>query len=284
MARRKPRAYTRQAQARRARRSMRWAMLLLVAAGAVFIAAKIMAQRHKDRAAIRDIENLTYVKTPSGINEQIVEYKGMTVSFNPDLHIPNWVAWELTADEAAGSEPRYNKFAADPDVEGCPAPDDYRNSGYDKGHMAPAGDMKWDNEAMRQTFYLTNIVPQDGALNRGTWKNIEEKCRARAARDSAVVIVCGPVPGEKPREYIGNGKVAVPRRFFKVILSPYAATPQAIGFVMDNGKVAGGMQAAAVTVDHVEAITGYDFFSALPDSMENALESTVNFNRWSRLK
>ena len=78
--------------------------------------------------------------------------------------------------------------------------------------------------------------------------------------------------------------MAVPQRLFKVVLSPWADTPQAIGFLMDNGAVPGGMQAAAVTVDEIEALTGHDFFSTLPDSIENRLESTINFTRWSRLK
>lgn len=243
-----------------------------------------MLARNSRHPGFQSTGDLTYVRTNSNLSENIINYDGMTVSFNPDLHIPNWVAWELTAEEATGTEPRYDKFYYDPNVEGCATPEDYVHSGYDRGHMAPAGDMKWDKKAMEETFCMTNIVPQDGSLNRGTWKKIEEKCRARAAKDSAIIIVCGPVLTDKPREYIGSSRVAVPQRLFKVILAPWAETPYAIGFLMDNGAVPGGMQAAAVTVDEIEAVTGHDFFSALPDSLENKLESTVNFNRWSRMK
>lgn len=275
---------TRQAARRRNRRSLKESLILLLIVAAVFAGARYMLSQQKRHAGLQAIDNLTYVRTAPGVKEEIINYRGMTVSFNPDLHIPNWVAWELTAEEAAGTEARADKFYNDPDIEGCAWPEDYSGSGYDRGHMAPAGDMKWDKEAMTETFCMTNILPQDGALNRGTWKKIEEKCRARAAKDSAVIIVCGPILTEAPREYIGSSRVAVPQRFFKVVLSPWAETPQAIGFLMDNGAVPGGMQAAAVTVDEIEALTGHDFFSSLPDSIENRLESTVNFTRWSRLK
>lgn len=227
-------------------------------------------------------EILTVV-APDSVNDQIYIYRGMNIAFNSNLHIPNWVAWDLTADEVAGTEPRTNKFFTDPTVEGCAQLADYKGSGYDRGHMAPAGDMKWDAEAMKETFFLTNIAPQAPELNQKAWMNVEEKCRARVSLDSVLYIVCGPVPGEI-REYIGDTRVAVPERFFKVICAPYANPPYAIGFIMENGRVAGGMQKAAVTVDRVEEITGYDFFSALDDDLENRIESNVNFDRWSRLK
>lgn len=274
----------RQTARRRRRQSLNRAVILIVLVAAIFVGAFYMLSQQKKNAEVQQLGNLTYVKTAPGLNERIINYKGMTVSFNADLHIPNWVAWELTADEAAGSEPRSNNFYNDPDIAGCAYPEDYTGSGYDRGHMAPAGDMKWDKTAMEETFCLTNIAPQDGSLNRGTWKKIEEKCRARVVADSAIVIVCGPVLTEAPREFIGDSRVAVPQRFFKVILSPWAKTPQAIGFLVDNGAVPGGMQAAAVTVDEIEALTGHDFFSTLPDSIEAALESKINFTRWSRLK
>lgn len=224
------------------------------------------------------------VKAPEWLRSVPVSYKGMEISFNSELHIPNWVAWELTRDETSGDEPRYNKFMTDTDIDGCPSPGDYSYSGYDRGHMAPAGDMKWDSEAMRQTFFLTNICPQAKALNTGAWKRLEEKCRLWAQADSAIYIVCGPVPGDAPLEYIGNTRVAVPARFFKVIVSPYANPPRGIGFIMPNSRVEGGMQKAAVSIDEVEAVTGFDFFSALPDSIENMVESQCRFNRWSNIR
>lgn len=228
--------------------------------------------------------NLLDVKwTGAPYPEQRVHYSGMEVSFNPEAHIPNWVAWELTADETAGSQPRHNRFEADPAVRGCATPDDYRYSGYDRGHMAPAADMKWSEKAMRESFLLTNICPQTHKLNSGSWKKLEEKCRVWATADSAVYIVCGPVLTDEITERIGASEVAVPRRFFKVIIAPYADPPRGIGFIMPNAAVPGGMQQAACSIDEVEAVTGMDFFSALPDSLENLIESQANFHQWSRV-
>ena len=227
-------------------------------------------------------DSLEVVKTPSSVESEIVRYPGFTVSFNPQHHIPNYVAWTLTGNEAQGEEvkKRTDNFAPDPNVYGCPTLNDYKGSGYDRGHMAPAGDMKWSVDAMNASFLLTNMTPQAHALNKGAWRTLEEKCREWAKRDSAVIIVCGPILTDKLTERIGNTGVTVPKRFFKVVLSP--SISQGIGFIMDNGQVKGGMQAAAVSIDSVEAVTGYDFFSALPDDIENRIEAECNFPRMSK--
>lgn len=229
-------------------------------------------------------ESLSRVVVPSNTVEEIINYPGFTVSFNKKHHQPNWVAWELTAEETKGTEPRSNNFAADLNVDGCATLADYKGSGYDRGHMAPAADMKWSAKAMESCFYLTNMCPQLSVLNSGTWGKLEDKCRTWALRDSAIIIVCGPILTDRITKTIGETKVSVPSRFFKVILAPYANPPRAIGFVMPNGKVQGGMQQAAMSVDEVERITGFDFFSALPDDIENEVESQCNFALWSRLK
>ena len=232
--------------------------------------------------------DLEEVKMPKSVPDYIIRYQPMTVSFNRETHQPNWVAWELTREETEGeiSRDKAAGFSADPNVPGCPSPSDYTHSGYDRGHMAPAGDMKWKQSAINQSFYMTNICPQAGELNRGAWKKLEENCRQKAAADSAIVIVCGPIftPGVD-HETIGyDTRIPVPDKFFKVILSAYADPPTAIGFIMPNSYVTGGMQTCAVSVDSVEAVTGYDFFSALPDDVENTLEAQCDFPRWSVIR
>ncbi len=265
---------------------MMWRIILLlfILLAAAFIGVNMSKANSSTRTSATTALDLTKVIAPESLPSYPISYTGMDISFNPKLHIPNFVAWELTADEVDGTVSRGNKFFCDESVPGCPDSWDYSYSGYDRGHMAPAGDMKWSRKAMDETFFLTNICPQSGDLNRGAWKTVEEKCRARAKMDQALYIVCGPVPGEKPIELIGDSKVFVPKRFFKVICAPYANPPYAIGFIMPNGKVVGGAQKAAVSVDEVEAATGYDFFSELPDDLENQIESRADFNRWSRMK
>ena len=215
---------------------------------------------------------------------QMVKYKGFSLSFNKKMHVPNWVVWELTGEEVAGTYPRKDNFRGDDNVAGSAEKWDYSYSGYDRGHMAPAGDLKWSKKAMDESFYMTNMCPQAKSLNTGAWKRLEEKCRQWATIDGAIIIVCGPVLTDPINEYIGDSRVAVPQRFFKVILSPYVDEPRGIGFIMPNSKVPGGMQAAAVSIDEVERVTGLDFFSSLPDEIENKVESQCKFHYWSTLK
>ena len=228
--------------------------------------------------------NLEHVVTPQSTPSQFVNYEGYCLSFNSKMHVPNWVAWELTGIEANGLEPRKDNFRGDDNVAGSAEKWDYSYSGYDRGHMAPAGDMKWSKKAMDESFYMTNMCPQAKSLNTGAWKRLEEKCRQWAEVDSAIIVICGPVLTDPINEFIGDSRVAVPQRYFKVILSPYVDNPRGIGFIMPNGKVPGGMQAAAVSIDEVERITGLDFFSSLPDEIENEVESQCKFHYWSTLK
>ncbi|MBD5344520.1 MAG: DNA/RNA non-specific endonuclease [Bacteroides sp.] len=229
-------------------------------------------------------EALMHVEIPDTIPSHFIQYTGMNIGFNPRLHIPNWVAWQLTADEATGEEPRTNKFYADENVPGSAEYYDYNYSGYDRGHMAPAGDMKWDSEAMRESFLMTNIAPQAKALNTGAWKRLEEKCRTWAHVYGDIYIVCGPVLSGGPLEYIGDSRVYVPRRFFKAIIALSPDGAKGIGFIMPNEKVQGGMQKAAVTIDEIEHVTGYDLFAALPDDIESDVESQCDFHYWSTLR
>ncbi|MDE6535948.1 MAG: DNA/RNA non-specific endonuclease [Muribaculaceae bacterium] len=237
-------------------------------------------------AIITETDGLLEVKTAPGVTEQIKEYTGFTVSFNADTHLPNWVSWELTADKTSGPAERKGKrFFKDYDIKGCPAHRDYTGSGYTRGHMAPAGDMKWSEEAMTDCFTMANMCPQLQALNSGTWGKVEDKCRQWALRDSALIIIAGPVINPPaPDEFIGDIEVAVPKQFFKVVLAPYANPPRAIGFLMPQGKVYGGMQATVVTVDSIESLTGHDFFASLPDSIETLIESKAQFHKWNNAK
>lgn len=263
-------------------------LMLFVMLAAIGYGAKWLNARRQCEATgiltATEADALLHPATNPGLVEEIVEYEGMTVSFNRELHIPNWVSWELLGSEVDGNTERSNKFHTDPNVTGCATPDDYKGTGYDRGHMAPAADMKWSETAMQESFTMTNICPQLHSLNGGAWKKLEEKCRLKAMADSAIIIIAGPVATDEFDEYIGRSEVAVPKRFFKVVLSPWSNPPTGIGFIMDNGKIPGGLQTTAVTIDEVESITGHDFFAALPDSIEQIVESQCRFNAWSNAK
>lgn len=212
--------------------------------------------------------------------EQIIRHSGYTVSYNKDLKIPNWVSYELTREETKGKEKRGNRFIADPLVTGPIATNaDYTRSGYDKGHMAPAADMKWSPEAMKESFYFSNMCPQHPQLNRRGWKNLEEKIRNWAIADSAIIIICGPIIEKQPKT-IGKNKVVVPQRFFKVVLSPFAKPIRAIGFLFTNEQAVEPLSSYVVTVDSIESLTNMDFFAPLPDEIENKIEANANYSLW----
>lgn len=212
--------------------------------------------------------------------EQIIRHSGYTVSYNEDLRIPNWVSYELTRRETKGKEKRSDRFIADPLVKGVIATnEDYSRSGYDKGHMAPAADMKWSATAMKESFYFSNMCPQHPQLNRRGWKKLEEKIRDWAVADSAIIVICGPVI-KKPTKTIGKNKVAVPQQFFKVVLSPFAKPMRAIGFLFNNEQSVDPLSAYVVTIDSIERLTNMDFFAPLPDEIENKIEAKSNYFEW----
>lgn len=212
--------------------------------------------------------------------QQIIRHTGYTVSYNKDTKLPNWVSYELTRAETKGKEKRSNRFIADPLVKGAIATNaDYTRSGYDKGHMAPAADMKWSPVAMNESFYFSNMCPQHPQLNRRGWKKLEDRIRDWAVADSAIIIICGPVIKQQPKT-IGKNKVVVPQQFFKVILSPFVKPMRAIGFLFNNEQSVDPLSAYVVTVDSIERLTNMDFFSLLPDEIENKIEAEANYFQW----
>ena len=210
------------------------------------------------------------------LNYPIIKHKAYTLAFNPNYKTPHWVGWELTAQESEGEAERDDQFIPDPKANGHSAySSDYSRSGYDRGHMAPAGDMKWDAMAMSESFYMTNICPQVHSLNAGKWNSLEKKCRELAKKFGKVYITCGPIYTSKKPKVIGANRVAVPDAFYKVILIPNAnnGEPIAMGFVFQNKKEVRTLISHQLTVDRVEEMTGLDFFADLPDEIENKIES-----------
>lgn len=212
--------------------------------------------------------------------EHLLVRLGYCTSYNREAKLPNWVAWHLTAEHTDGNIGRSNDYREDIDV---PTPranvEDYKGSTWSRGHMCPAGDNKWDYKAMSETFLLTNICPQHASLNSGLWNRIEQDCRRWAKKYGDIYIVCGPVLLNREHETIGNNKVVVPEAFFKVILR-LNPQPAAIGFIIRNNEGKKKRDQFVNTIDQVERITGIDFFSALPDDIENEVEAYSNIKDW----
>ena len=217
---------------------------------------------------------LLAVGIPKGVSNEVINYKAMRVNFNPSLRIPNCVAYELTATmvdmaDAPDHEKRksYN-YAKDPNVKSCPEQWEYRGSGYSRGHMAPAMDMRGDKTTMAQCFYMTNMCPQDTKLNNDHWRVLEEKIHRWAKRDKRLMVYTGPIMGKNPM-MIGKNQanIAVPEAFFKVLYAP--GQGRSIAFIYENRPCPGNISKYAVTVAEVERRTGLTFSSAIPKKQCN---------------
>ena len=215
-------------------------------------------------------------KTP----EIILRKKSYVVSYNQDTRMPNWVAWQLTAEHTDGELKRMNNFHEE---ENCPRPratlQDYKGSGWSRGHMCPAGDNKWSRDAMYDSFSLVNVCPQDSKLNSGVWNSLEMDCRQWVRQYGEVYIVCGPVLMKRQHETIGPNKVVVPEAFFKVVLC-MVGKPKAFGVVVRNNEGTKKRDLYYNSVDDVERLTGLDFFPSLPDDIEKVVEAEVNMDEW----
>ena len=213
--------------------------------------------------------------------EQILKRVAYTASYNSNLRIPNWVAWQLTGAHTEGKNKRAGvKFQEDTDVPLPRAVDfDYVRSGYDRGHLCPSADNRWDATAQEQSFLLTNVCPQDHNLNVGDWHELENLCRKWAKTYGSIYIVAGPVLLKGKHKTIGKNKVTVPEAFFKVVLC-MEGKPKAIGFIYRNESGNRPKSYYVNTIDDVERITGIDFFPALPDDVEKAVEATCNLEEW----
>lgn len=211
----------------------------------------------------------------------ILVYNGFVVNYNADLLIPNWVAYELTAEETRGDIPRAKGFSMDLDYKERQAMrEDYSNSGWDKGHMAPSADMKWSQSAMNESFYLTNICPQNHDLNGKSWHALEKKVRDWAVEYDHVYVVCGPVFISKDYKTIGNNKVAIPDGFFKAILRQSGKQYYSIAFVFDNTPENQPLKDAVVSVNDIEGIIGFDLFPNLSNRYEEKVESQAEWEDW----
>lgn len=216
--------------------------------------------------------------------EFILFKSSFIVSYNIRTLCPNYVAWKLTPNRINGDVKRSDNFMEDMVMvdRSRVTTQDYAGSGYDRGHMCPAGDNKHDQKAMEESFLMTNICPQSHNLNAGDWKELEEQCRRWVNDYSELYIVAGPIFDKKEPARIGKRKtvkIAVPDRFFKVVLM-MGANPKALGFIYPNSTTNKEMRSYAVSVDEVERITGIDFYPNLPDDIERRVERECKPAAW----
>lgn len=209
--------------------------------------------------------------------------KGYLLAHAPNRKTPIWVAEHLTREKASGYLDRTNDFQPDPDIKAGARAElsDYKGSGYDRGHMAPAGDMRWDQQAMSESFFLSNMVPQTGkGMNQGIWKDLEGKVRFWVLSRGEVYIYTGPIYAKEPPDTIGTNKVAIPTHLYKIIYDPVMV--DAIAFIMPNIKLnSSEMPTFIVPIREVEEKTGLNFLSKLKQNIQDAIELTKAEKLWA---
>ena len=209
---------------------------------------------------------------------EIIRHKYYTLSYNEAHEQANWVHYKLYPAFLNGSTPRTDSYKPDPYVLTKSAElSDYKGSGYDRGHLAPAGDMKYSRESMIESFYMSNMSPQDSSFNRGVWRRLEETIREWGKSFQIFISTAGVLSYDNLGS-IGVNKVTIPSIYYKVIYSP--EKKNMIGFILSNRVSSSELKSFVVSVDSIESITGIDFFYELPDEIENRLEFKVNLEDW----
>lgn len=213
---------------------------------------------------------------------EIIEYTSYVLAYSEDHEQALWVAYEL--DRYKASANLYNRtdnFREDPSVTtGSATLADYRGSGFDRGHLAPAGDFKFSENAMSETFFMTNMSPQKPGFNRGAWNKLEALVRNWAIEEEHLYIVTGGVLQDSLIT-IGDNKVSVPQYFYKIALDYTLPSIKAIAFLMNNESSSLPLHNFVVTIDSLESLTGIDFFPNIEDHLEEQLESTIFIEEWN---
>jgi endonuclease G, mitochondrial len=220
---------------------------------------------------------------PTSTTHQIVMHNGYTLSYSEANEQAEWVAYELKKSELNYNNNEFKRpfFIEDPMVKSGSADwKNYRRSGYDKGHLCPAGDRKFSKAAFEETFYTSNISPQKHNFNDGIWNRLEQKVRYWASKYDGIYVVTGGVL-TKNLETIGFEDVTVPDYFYKVLLDYDNGNYRMIAFLVPNEDSEKPLYEFVVSVDQVEKMTGIDFFPKLDDKVEVGLEKNSDYKNWS---
>lgn len=209
---------------------------------------------------------------------EIVKHTYYTLSYSEENEQAYWVQYVITPEEINGTESRTDDFRADPAVStGSASLDDFKGSGYDRGHLCPATDMKLNHTSMSETFYLSNMSSQVAGFNRGIWSKLESQVMKWAISYSKLKVVTGAI-FKDDIGVIGTNKVAVPRYYYKV---SYDGNGLIVGFILPNASSTKSLDQFVVTVDEIEKETGIYFFPGLNNELENRLEGRISTTGWS---
>lgn len=230
----------------------------------------------------RNSEEFDDTFLPASTTGAIVKHNFFTLSYSETHEQAEWVAYELSKSDLSRNDFKRPYFIEDKKVKTKSADwRNYKNSGYDRGHLVPAGDRRISVEAYNETFFTSIISPQDREFNAGVWNRLEQKVRYWADKYDGVYVVTGGVLTGNMKT-IGDENVSVPNEFYKIVVDVSDGNYKAIAFVIPNRPSSQSFYEYVVSIDEIEAKTGIDFFPNLPDSIENNLERMIDLKAWGR--
>ncbi|CAL2089182.1 Endonuclease G [Tenacibaculum sp. 190524A02b] len=230
---------------------------------------------------VRSEKKSTFNFLPTSTTGAIVKHNGYQLSYSEAHEQAEWVAYSLSKKDIIYTKHKRPFFISDPKVRTKSASwKNYKRSGYDKGHLCPAGDKRYSKKAHDETFYTSNISPQKHDFNAGIWNKLEQKTRYWAKKYNHLYVVTGGVL--KPNlKTIGKDRVSVPNQFYKILLDYTKPEIKAIAFLLPHQESNKPLYSFVVSIDYLEKLTGIDFFPELPDKLENKLEASTDYKNWS---
>lgn len=218
---------------------------------------------------------------PAASSGELVSHTYFTLSYSEEHEQAEWVAYELTRQRLNSNwaDRGGMTFKPDPAVKTESAtPRDYSGTGYDRGHLCAAADMSFDTLALSETFFMSNISPQDRGFNKGIWREMEELVRDWARKYGRLYVVTGPMLSRQGIKQIGFSKVTVPVGFYKVVYAPDADI--AIGFIVPNQVSARPVMEYAFHLDYIEQLTSIDFFPEILKGANEKVEASIDKSKW----
>ena len=225
-----------------------------------------------------DFDNLEY--GIPGRADTVINREGYAIGYSDKYKQPLWVCYNLTAEEVKSKKAkRDDNFRSDWRLWGDSAQlEDYKGSSYDRGHLAPAADMGWSTKVMSQSFFMSDMSPQDPSLNRGAWKKLEKKVRDMAVKCKKLHVISGPVFERADYKRIGNSRVAVPHGYYKILYAP--EQNEMIGFILPNSDVNSNLTNYAVSVYDVEDAVQLEFLMKVAPEVRKKLKNKINKDFW----
>ena len=230
---------------------------------------------------VKPKENTNEYFLPTSTTNQIVHHQNYSLSYSEEHEQAEWVAYELKESQLSSVNHKRPYFEIDKAVKtGAANWRNYKKSGYDRGHLCPAGDRRFSKEAHDETFLTSNISPQNHAFNAGVWNRLEQKVRYWAKKNKGVFVITGGVL-KNGLNSIGDENVSVPEQFYKVLLDNTKGEIKILAFLLPHEDSKFPLYKFVVSVDTIESLTGIDFFPQLEDNIEDKLEKSNSYKNWS---